>query len=69
MKTNARNQMIGTVTDIKKGGLMCQVKVAVKGPSTVSSVFTLDSLKELGVKKGDKVAVLIKAVNVVLVKD
>jgi molybdopterin-binding protein len=30
---------------------------------------TLDSLKELGLKKGDKVRVVVKAVNVLLVKE
>ncbi len=69
MRTNARNQIVGKVTEIKKGGLMCLVKVAVTKPVTVSSVFTLDSLKALGVKKGDEVIVLIKAVNVILVRD
>lgn len=69
MKTNARNQIVGKVTEIKKGSLMCLVKVAVDKPIKVSSVFTLDSLKELGVKKGDKVTVLIKAVNVILVRE
>ncbi|MFN0205312.1 MAG: molybdopterin-binding protein [Planctomycetota bacterium] len=69
MKYGARNQIVGKVTDIKKGSLMSQVKVKIAGPIDVSSVMTIDSLKELGVKKGDKVTVLIKAVNVLLAKD
>ena len=69
MKTNARNQIVGKVTEIKKGGLMCLVRVKVDRPATISSVFTLDSLKDLGVKKGDKVTVLVKAVNVMLVRE
>jgi molybdopterin-binding protein len=32
-------------------------------------VMTLDSLKELGVKKGDKVEVIVKAVNVLLIRN
>jgi len=69
MKYGARNQILGKVSAVKKGTLMCQVSVAVKKPIELSSVMTLDSLKELGVKKGDKVRVVVKAVNVLLVRE
>ncbi len=69
MKYGARNQLVGTVTAVKKGSLMCQVTVRIAGGATVSSVMTLDSLKELGIKKGSEVKVLIKAVNVLLATD
>jgi molybdopterin-binding protein len=69
MKYGARNAIVGKITDVKKGSLMCQVKVAVDGPVNLSSVMTLDSLEEMGVKKGDKVAVVIKAVNVLLIRE
>ena len=49
--------------------LMCQVKIELDPKGTMSSVFTLDSLKELGIKKGDTVQVIVKAVNVLLAKD
>ena len=67
MKVGARNKIVGKVADIKKGTLMCQVKVRVDGPVDLSSVMTLDSLEELGLKPGDKVTVLVKAVSVLLV--
>jgi molybdopterin-binding protein len=35
----------------------------------MASVMTVDSLKELGIKKGDKVRVVVKAINVLLVKE
>jgi molybdopterin-binding protein len=69
MKYGARNQLVGKVTGIKKGGLMCEVKLDIPSGSNMSSVMTLDSLKELGLKKGDKVRVVVKAVNVLLVKE
>ncbi len=68
MKVGARNRIIGKVTDIKKGGVMCLVKVTIPASSGMASVMTLESLKELGVKKGDKVEVVVKAVNVLLMK-
>lgn len=68
MKIGARNQLAGRVKEIKKGKIMCQVTVELDPKGSMSSVFTLDSLKELGIKKGDKVRVIAKAVNVLLVK-
>jgi molybdopterin-binding protein len=68
MKVGARNRIVGKVTAIKKGSLMCLVKVTIPAASRMASVMTLESLKELGVKKGDKVEVVVKAVNVLLMK-
>jgi molybdopterin-binding protein len=68
MKVGARNRIVGEVAEIKKGSLMCLVKVRVPKASRMASVMTLESLRELGIKKGDKVEVIVKAVNVLLVK-
>ena len=68
MKVGARNRIIGKVTDIQKGKVMCLVKVSIPAASRMASVMTLESLKELGVRKGDKVEVVVKAVNVLLMK-
>jgi molybdate transport system regulatory protein len=69
MKIGARNRLEGEVTEIKRGAVMCQVRVRVAGNATMESVMTLDSLDELGIKIGDKVRVTVKAVNVLLLKD
>jgi molybdopterin-binding protein len=69
MKIGARNRLEGKVTEIKKGTVMCQVKVEVAGGAIMESVMTLDSLAELGLVVGDKVRVAVKAVNVMLIKD
>jgi len=68
MKIGARNQIVGTVTDVKKGTVMCQVKLDVPA-SKMESVMTADSADELGLKKGDKVQVIVKAIHVLLIKD
>jgi molybdopterin-binding protein len=69
MKYGARNKLEGRVKGIKKGGLMCEVKLDITAKSSMSSVMTIDSLRELGLKKGDKVRIIVKAVNVLLVKE
>ena len=68
MKYGVRNKFKGKVVDIKKGKLMCEVIVEVSPELTITSVMTLDSLKELNLDIGDEVVALTKAVNVVLVK-
>jgi len=68
MKVGARNRITGTVTSITKGKVMSLVKVEVPAPSRMASVMTLESLKELGIKKGDQVEVIVKAVNFLLLK-
>lgn len=66
MKYGARNQLQAQVVEIKKGTVMCQVKVRIPAQVTMCSVMTLESLDELGIKPGDQVQVLAKAVNVLL---
>ena len=68
MKTGARNEVVGTVTGVKKGGLMCKVTVDVPA-NVMSSVMTIDSLDDMGIKEGDKVKVAVKAISVLLIKD
>ncbi len=68
MKVGARNQIFGEVTEIKKGDVMCQVKVKIPA-SQMSSVMTGESLEDIGIKVGDKVKVIAKAVNVLLIKE
>jgi molybdopterin-binding protein len=69
MKVGARNRIIGKVTEVKTGSIMSLVKVIIPAGSAMASVMTMESLKELGIKKGDKVEVIVKAVNVLLVRD
>ena len=70
MKHGARNDMTGQVMEINRsGGVMAQAKVKVSGEFTVSSVMTKESLEALGITEGDSVRIVVKAVNVLLVKD
>ena len=68
MKTGARNNLVGKVTEIKKGDIMCQVKFEITVPAKMSSVMTVESLEALGLKVGDEVQVIAKAVNILLAK-
>jgi molybdopterin-binding protein len=68
MKHGARNQLTGKVVEIKRGMVMGQVKLEVAGGASMASVMTLDSIDDLGIKEGDTVQILVKAVNVLLAK-
>jgi molybdopterin-binding protein len=69
MKYGARNQIIGKVVEIKRGAVMAQVKFEIQPGTMMSSVLTIDSLDELSIKVGDSVKAIVKAVNVLLVKE
>jgi molybdopterin-binding protein len=69
MKYGARNQLIGTVTDVKKGAVMSQVKFTVESSAEMSSVLTVESVDDLNLKPGDKVRAIVKAIHVLLVKE
>ena len=69
MKYGARNQLTGKIVGIKKGDVMCQVTLNIDVPAVMNSVMTMESLNELGVKEGDSVKIVAKAVNVLLVRE
>ncbi len=68
MKPGARNKLVGTVTSVKKGDIMSLVKFDIETPAEMASVITTESADELGLKEGDRVELLIKAVHVLPVK-
>jgi molybdopterin-binding protein len=69
MEIGARNRLEGEVVEIKRGTVMCQVRVRISGGAQMESVMTLDSADEMKLKVGDKVRVAVKAVSVMLLKD
>jgi molybdopterin-binding protein len=69
MKIGARNQLIGEVMEVKRGALMGEVKLTIRADSPMASVMTLESIDDMKLKKGDKVRVVVKAVNVLLIKE
>lgn len=66
MKISARNQLKGTVKEIKPGPVNSQVTVDIGGGNVITSMITTDSVKELGLSEGGTVHVVIKASEVML---
>ena len=64
---SARNQLRGTIKDVKLGNVMAHVTVQV-GENEIESVITRRSAEELGLKPGDAVTAVIKSTEVMIQK-
>ncbi len=69
MKMSARNQLKGKVKSFKQGAVMAEVIVELSDGQEVVSAITLGSFKELDLKTGDDVVVIIKSTEVMLGKE
>ncbi|MFO0585298.1 MAG: TOBE domain-containing protein [Anaeromyxobacter sp.] len=69
MKYGARNQLTAKVTEVKKGSIMCEVKLDVSAPAKMASVMTVESAEDLALKPGDSVKLVVKAIHVLVVKE
>jgi molybdopterin-binding protein len=67
MKLSARNQLKGTVTEVREGAVEALVKMDVGG-QMITSVITVDAVKDMGLAVGDEVVAIIKADHVLLGK-
>lgn len=68
MRYGARNQIRAKVKSVKKGDVMSLVKFDVVSAREMASVLTTESVKELALKRGDQVLLVVKAIHVLPVK-
>jgi molybdopterin-binding protein len=64
-KVSGRNQLIGKVVGVRIEGLMAQVILAIDDQQ-VTAIITAEAARELDLKKGDHVAALVKATDVMV---
>jgi molybdopterin-binding protein len=69
MKVSARNIAGGKVTSVEKGAVAAVVKVEVQGPFTFTAMITKEAVEDLGLKRGDKVSVVVKSTEIIIAKD
>ena len=69
MKYGARNKMTAKVKAIKTGDIMSLVKFDVSVPMEMASVLTTESINDLGLKVGEEVQLVVKAIHVLPVKE
>jgi molybdopterin-binding protein len=65
---SGRNKLIGKVIAIKRDAIMAQVDIDI-GSHKITAVITRDALDELGLGVGDTAMALVKATEVMVVKE
>ena len=66
MRISARNQIKGTVTEVKKGATTSHVRVDIGNGQVITSSITNEAVDDLGIKTGGKATVVIKASDVMI---
>jgi molybdopterin-binding protein len=64
-RISGRNQLLGTVVEIKVEGLLAKVVLAI-GSQRVTAIITADAIRDLALKPGDSAVALIKATEVMI---
>lgn len=66
-QVSGRNQLVGTILDVKFSGLLAKVVLAI-GDQRVTSIITADAAREMQLRKGQTAAALMKATEVMIVR-
>jgi molybdopterin-binding protein len=69
MKLSARNVLQGKVTAIKEGVTTAHVKIEIGAGVVITASITMEAVKELGLKVGDRAAAIVKASDVMVGKE
>lgn len=65
-KISARNQLPGTVTEVKAGAVNSEIDIELAGGDKVAATVTNDSVAALGLRKGQAATAVFKAGAVIL---
>jgi molybdopterin-binding protein len=69
MRISARNQIKGTVVEVKKGATTSHVRVDIGGGQIITSSITNEAVDDLGIKAGGKATIVVKASDVMIAVD
>lgn len=69
MKTSARNQFPGKVTDIRKGAVNDEIEMEISGGQKLVATVTRESTDSLGLQVGSEAFALVKASSVILLTE
>jgi len=64
-RVSGRNQLAGNVVSVRIEGLLAEVVLAVR-ETNVTAIITAEAVREMGLKKGDSAAALIKSTEVMI---
>jgi molybdopterin-binding protein len=68
VKLSARNQLAGTVSEIRRGEAIANVVLDVAGQRIVASI-TVEAVEDLGLTVGSQVTAVVKASDVIIAID
>jgi molybdopterin-binding protein len=68
VKLSARNQLAGTVVEIRRGAAIANVVLDVGGQRIVASI-TVEAVDELGLTEGSQATAVVKASDVMVAVD
>jgi len=68
VKLSARNQLPGTVVEIRRGAAIANVVLDVGGQRLVASI-TVEAVDELGLNEGARATAVVKASDVIIAVD
>ncbi|UOA10287.1 molybdopterin-binding protein [Methylobacter sp. S3L5C] len=69
MKTSARNQFSGTVSEVLIGAVNAEVHIGLKGGEIIVASITKESAETLNIKTGTEAIALVKAPQIIIVTD
>jgi molybdopterin-binding protein len=69
MKLSARNTLSGIVRQVQPGAVNAEVVIEIAPSLNIVSVITLDAVKSLKLKVGDRAYAVIKASSVMIAVD
>jgi molybdate transport system regulatory protein len=69
MKTSARNQFLGKVTQVRRGAVNDEVTLEIAGGQHIVAVITHESTRDLGLQPGVPAFAMVKASSVILLAD
>jgi len=64
---SGRNQLVGTITEVKFSGLLAKVVLAI-GDQQITSIITADAAREMQLRKGQTAAALMKSTEVMITR-
>ncbi|HTJ28994.1 MAG TPA: TOBE domain-containing protein [Acidobacteriaceae bacterium] len=64
---SGRNQLVGTIMEVKISGLLAKVVLAI-GDQQITSIITADAVREMQLRKGQTAAALMKSTEVMIAR-
>jgi molybdopterin-binding protein len=67
-RVSGRNQLVGRIDSVQISGLMAEVRISIGGQQ-ITSIITARSAREMQVKRGQTAAALVKAIDVMILRE